>query len=246
MANTPVVTAKRRTKSKNKRLQVVSTVPASPVERGYITRMTGTRSTGKQLHDYIRRGSGVGVVQDREARVFIRAAKQWNDSVLFERPLAYDDFSENEEVELAELQEQVCASAQALVYKLKSRSVPATFLKVLKEAIYVAMSSELERTSWPFLEQARALEAQGQLDSALDVIYASIDELLRTDEIDELMRLLGTVAPDEHSTDCLIAILTATLPAKSKLPLRANFYVAVENTLSKRGELEPDLLDGLS
>lgn len=43
----------------------------------------------------------------------------------------------------------------------------------------------------------------------------------------------------------MLGMLTATLPARSHLPSRPAFVQAVATTLKKRGELEPNLLDGL-
>jgi len=47
------------------------------------------------------------------------------------------------------------------------------------------------------------------------------------------------------STDLLLGILTATLPAKSKLPSRTPFFGKVEAIIKRRGEWEKGLLTGL-
>lgn len=47
------------------------------------------------------------------------------------------------------------------------------------------------------------------------------------------------------TTDVMLAILTATLPAKSKLPSRRLFREHAEQVIRERGEWEDGLLDGL-
>jgi hypothetical protein len=96
-----------------------------------------------------------------------------------------------------------------------------------------------------FVEQAARLDARGQTDFALDLIYDSIDELLRGGKLDRLNFMLARLTPDELSTDILLAILTATLPARSKLAARLPFRQSADHAIRSRGEYEDGLLAGL-
>lgn len=96
-----------------------------------------------------------------------------------------------------------------------------------------------------FVAQARKLEADGYSESALDLIYETIDEMLRSGRFAWCDAMLNEVDVDECSLDVLLALLTATSPAASKLSTRASFYSRVKVSLQERGVLEPGLLDGL-
>jgi hypothetical protein len=96
-----------------------------------------------------------------------------------------------------------------------------------------------------FVDRAKRLSAAGNLDSALDVIYDAIDELMKEGRFREIDDELNRLDLAEHSTDMLLGVLTATLPGKNRLPSRAKLFAAVERELGKRGDLEPGLLSGL-
>jgi hypothetical protein len=96
-----------------------------------------------------------------------------------------------------------------------------------------------------FVRRARRLDAQQQTDAALDLIYDSVDELLRSNRFSELDAIIARVAADDCSTDVLLGLLTATLPARSKLPSRKHFFRAVNRSLKTRPEYEDGLLAGL-
>lgn len=96
-----------------------------------------------------------------------------------------------------------------------------------------------------FLDRASRLEKRGQLDAALDLVYDQIDEKLSSGSLDQMDRLLANVDPESLSTDLLLGLLTATLPARSRLPARNRFYREVERVLRNRPEWEEGLLAGL-
>ncbi len=96
-----------------------------------------------------------------------------------------------------------------------------------------------------FLDRALRLDQRGQVDAALDLLYDSFDGLFRRGEFERADSLLSQLSADKFSADVLLGILTATLPARSRLPSRPRFYHAVESTLRGRGELEDGLLTGL-
>jgi len=96
-----------------------------------------------------------------------------------------------------------------------------------------------------FVERARQLEQRGYPDTALDLIYDSVDELLRRGQFALCDSILSQVNVAECSVDVLMALLTATAPASANLATRGEFLRGVERVLENRGEYEPGLLDGL-
>lgn len=96
-----------------------------------------------------------------------------------------------------------------------------------------------------FIEQARRLENRGFSDTALDLVYDSIDSLLHGGHFTICSSLLSELSVSDYSMDVLLALLTTTLPAKSQIATRADFLHRVENELRRRGELESELLSGL-
>lgn len=84
------------------------------------------------------------------------------------------------------------------------------------------------------------------LDAELVRLFERYDELFYADKFSEVDAELASIQVRSVSTAMLIGYLTATLPAKSKLPNRAAFYSKVSDELAVRGETDPRLLSGLS
>ena len=95
------------------------------------------------------------------------------------------------------------------------------------------------------IRSANRLDVSGHTDSALDLLYDAVDELLQRGEFEKLDSMITNVAVADLSENILIGLLTATLPARSRLPIRPKFFAEVEETLRKRGEYEDGLLSGL-
>ncbi|MBI3406914.1 MAG: hypothetical protein HY040_00975 [Planctomycetes bacterium] len=96
-----------------------------------------------------------------------------------------------------------------------------------------------------FIIFANKLDRSGHSDASLDLIYDEIDELLRAQRFADIDEILREAAVPNCSTDVLLAILTATAPAKSRLAARSDFFQQVKSVLDTRDEKEPGLLDGL-
>lgn len=96
-----------------------------------------------------------------------------------------------------------------------------------------------------FVDRARRLDEAGSTDSALDLIYDSIDEMLLRGEFPKVDAVLQHLRIEDLSVDLLLGILTATLPARHRLCERAKAYFKIEENLHQRGELEEGLLTGL-
>lgn len=96
-----------------------------------------------------------------------------------------------------------------------------------------------------YATRAERLHQSGFTASALDLIYDETDALLRHGKFALLDSVLVDLSVDSMSAEILIALLTATLPAKSKLASRREFFQRVSESLARRGILEQGLLSGL-
>jgi hypothetical protein len=96
-----------------------------------------------------------------------------------------------------------------------------------------------------FLKRANALDRRKHTDAALDIIYDNIDIMLRDRKYETVDFILKSVNPSEFSVDVLLGLLTATLPARTKLPSRSEFFGKVEGEIRNRKEWEEGLLTGL-
>jgi hypothetical protein len=141
------------------------------------------------------------------------------------------------------------------VYRsLKSHSVPKEMRKVVGEALRGAFASSgwtavpnrlVSPSERGLLSRVRRLDEMRQTDAALDLLYDGIDEKLRNGAFEEVDSQLSNLRAADFSCDILLGLLTATLPAKAKLPHRDTVLRSVESTLRERGEYEEGLLTGL-
>ena len=96
-----------------------------------------------------------------------------------------------------------------------------------------------------FVDRANRLDVLGHTDTGLDLLYDAVDDLLRRGDIDRLDVLLLDAVAAELTLNILVGLLTATLPARSRLRSRSGFFQSVDETLRLRGEWEVGLLVGL-
>lgn len=96
-----------------------------------------------------------------------------------------------------------------------------------------------------FVEMANRLAVQNRVDAALDLIFARVDEKFQRSEFSDCDQLLQRLSAGDCETDVLLGLLTATLPARSLLPSRPDFFLRTEAEIQRRGEMEPGLLTGL-
>jgi hypothetical protein len=115
------------------------------------------------------------------------------------------------------------------------------------EVIVVLQDSPFaeKETHESFLFRAQRLDQRGRTEAALDLIYDSIDESMRKNELKALDAVLANAPRADLSTDLLLGLLTATLPAKNRLPSRPTLFRDTEAVLRNRGEYEEGLLTGL-
>ena len=96
------------------------------------------------------------------------------------------------------------------------------------------------------LVRCTALERQSRIDDAVDTLTEYIDNALIESEFDSVDDFLKELRVEDCSTDILITILTATLPANRELSERAAFVERVATELGKRNEPVRSLMWGLS
>jgi len=95
------------------------------------------------------------------------------------------------------------------------------------------------------INHAKRLDQSGQTDAALDIIFDLIDEMLLADQFEQVDRTLVGSWPRDLSTDLLLAFLTATLPARERLPHLRAFVENVRQVLQDRDENVDGQLVGL-
>lgn len=97
------------------------------------------------------------------------------------------------------------------------------------------------------IEKAKILAESGRVDAATDLIFRTIDNLMRDEELDEIDSIIENIDCDELGEDLLLGVLTATLPVKSQLKNRNQFVKSIEEFfLEKYGpEKSTELLSGL-
>jgi hypothetical protein len=96
-----------------------------------------------------------------------------------------------------------------------------------------------------FLQPVTKLEKGGHIDAALDVLYDRMDDLLKTKQFAAMDVLLQQAKADSISVDIILGLLTASLPARTKLSARPKFYAEAEKSIRNRGAWEKGLLAGL-
>lgn len=107
-------------------------------------------------------------------------------------------------------------------------------------------SEELSLSSYgDVIERAISLEQKGYLDSALDLIVDTLDELFRRGQFAVCDSILIETNVDACSSDILVTILTVTARAKSHLAVRPDFVERTKQALDDRGDLRSGVLDGL-
>jgi hypothetical protein len=121
---------------------------------------------------------------------------------------------------------------------VRVRSANASIVRVSFEVVAKAPDEGLVR-------DAEDLTRRGKVNSAIDLIYSHVDRLMKQDRLVELDRILATVMVEQTSLDTLISLLTVTLPVRTKLPSRRQFYGSVERFARESSEWDETLLIGL-
>jgi len=88
------------------------------------------------------------------------------------------------------------------------------------------------------LEAIMALAGGPDVQPAVDVAVAIVDVCLKVGQTAILDRALATTNPDETPAEIVLAFLTTTITASSRLPARAHLVERFEKAI--RGRLRPD------
>lgn len=96
-----------------------------------------------------------------------------------------------------------------------------------------------------FFDIASSLQKQGRIRESFSTIYQGVEEHVRLETIDHLNEQIQNLSLEEMNTDIMLAILTATLPVKTKLVSRKFLFERIMSILIKRNHFETGILDGL-
>jgi hypothetical protein len=141
---------------------------------------------------------------------------------------------------------------------IEERGIPETVLDHLSTAgsvdecresiigrAHMVACLEEQKATEGYLDAAKEFEKLGDIRSAMAVVYRNTRYRIRDGQYSELDSDIGRFDPSTAKIDTLLAVLTATAPAKRMLPHRSRLYKQVRRTLKRRGEWEKGLLDGL-
>jgi hypothetical protein len=98
-------------------------------------------------------------------------------------------------------------------------------------------------TSW--IDASIALWESGKTTESLDVIFDFIDDLLLASKFEECDSALAKLPVGRLSNAQMVTLLTATAPAKDRLPARSTLFANCKNEIHARGADAENLLVGL-
>lgn len=75
-------------------------------------------------------------------------------------------------------------------------------------------------------------------DEVLDSVFEEIDEMLLDGKFDDADRMLSEFDPETLGIERVLVVLTATLPAKRRLPNRKRFFRRSYQAFSHRKDVE--------
>jgi hypothetical protein len=96
-----------------------------------------------------------------------------------------------------------------------------------------------------FVLHADRLDRAGHRNAAMDLLYDRVDEMMRNGQLDLLEAVFQRAPVRKLSIDVLLALLTSTLPVRSRVASRPLFFATARESLIERGEYEEGLLTGL-
>lgn len=108
-----------------------------------------------------------------------------------------------------------------------------------------AIRDQLLTARTVFIEDAQNIEAYGMLGKAIDLIRCYVIAHLKAGKFELLDSAFNEINVGQISTDLIYALLIATLPAKTKLPSRPNFWDRANTTLKHRREYVFGMFDHL-
>ena len=88
-----------------------------------------------------------------------------------------------------------------------------------------------DQAAW--LGEVYSLVAHGRIDAAIDIVFREFDSLFLRGRFDTSDGILRTIDLKRMDSNLTVAVLSVTLPAKSRLPNRARFLARAEARLSR-------------
>lgn len=102
--------------------------------------------------------------------------------------------------------------------------------------VYRALLEEHEKLKREFGEIHTSMKLEAEIDFSIDIIYSVIDELLLAEKFETVDKICDDFAKNCTTLEYVLAVLTVTLPAKSKLPHRAILMWAAKQRFSDAPE----------
>lgn len=102
--------------------------------------------------------------------------------------------------------------------------------------VYNELLAKYEALEKEFGEIYTSMKTQTEIDFSLDIIYEVIDELLLAEKFESVDNICNDFAKNCETLEYILAVLTVTLPAKSKLPHRAILLWAAKQRFSDAPE----------
>jgi len=96
------------------------------------------------------------------------------------------------------------------------------------------------------LDQMTCLRDADKIDKAIRRVYAEVDHWMWAERLDDCDLLCELARPEREGLTLCVAILSITLPVKSKLPQRPVLYDRCSKALEARGEDPSETLHGLA
>lgn len=95
------------------------------------------------------------------------------------------------------------------------------------------------------IHEAEQSVAKSDVAGAFKLIFRRVDQAMKASEFEEINTALAEISVSGATLEVLIALLTATLPARSKLAARRRFFEDVQQAAKDRGRWTKTLFSGL-
>lgn len=82
-----------------------------------------------------------------------------------------------------------------------------------------------------WLDDVYSLVVKGKPDDAVDIVYENVDRMLERGEFERCDSFLRVVDLSRLDTNVMVALLSITMPAATKLKARAEVLASIEKNL---------------
>jgi len=95
------------------------------------------------------------------------------------------------------------------------------------------------------VKEAQTKAQSGEFAAAYKLIFRCVDRAMKAGALDDIDSVLSNISAEDMTLEILIALLTATLPVRTRLPARKAFFLATEKVAKDRNRWSKSLLSGL-